>query len=381
MKRLFVALLALLATATLSAQKVLPTTIDIASWEAGVSTAGHIQGIAVDTQRGYIYVSFTTLLVKLDMEGNILGSVTGLLGHLGCLDFNEEDGRIYGSLEYKNDAIGRHILKQEGVTKEVEDRFYIAIFDGEKITRKGMNAERDEVMTTVHLGTVLADYKATVPTEKGRNTPHRWGCSGIDGVSFGPSFNGKGGNMLTVAYGIYGDRDRSDNDYQVLLQYDTRKWNRYESALSQDNAHTNGPVKPNGRYFVYTGNTRYGVQNLEYDKNRNLWFLAVYKGKKPQFANYSLFVVDGTVKASKGTLLGCEYQHKGNLLHLAEMGHIDPRNPEIRGWHEKLGVFGICALGNDLFYLASGKKNPQGQTATLRLVRFIGSDKAWEEVR
>ena len=61
----------------------------------------HIQGIAVDQKKGYIYYSFTTKLIKSTLDGQIVGSVEGLTGHLGCIDFNEADGRVYGSLEYE----------------------------------------------------------------------------------------------------------------------------------------------------------------------------------------------------------------------------------------------------------------------------------------
>ena len=73
----------------------------------------HVQGIAVDLERGYIYFSFTTKLLKMDLAGNLIGSVDGLTGHLGCLTMNPADGRVYGSLEYKDDAIGKGILIAE----------------------------------------------------------------------------------------------------------------------------------------------------------------------------------------------------------------------------------------------------------------------------
>ena len=38
----------------------------------------HVQGIAVDLDRGYMYFSFTTTLLKTDMQGNLLGSVEGM---------------------------------------------------------------------------------------------------------------------------------------------------------------------------------------------------------------------------------------------------------------------------------------------------------------
>ena len=107
---------------------------------SGYFKGGHCQGIAVDTKREYIYYSFTTELVKTDLQGNLIGSVTGLLGHLGCIDFNDADGRVYGSLEYKDDAIGKGILKNLGSSAEIENAFYIAVFDVDKIDRVGMDA-------------------------------------------------------------------------------------------------------------------------------------------------------------------------------------------------------------------------------------------------
>ena len=54
----------------------------------------HCQGLAVDEKNGYVYYSFTTLLVKTDLEGNLIGTVDGLIGHLGCIAYNAEDGRV-----------------------------------------------------------------------------------------------------------------------------------------------------------------------------------------------------------------------------------------------------------------------------------------------
>ncbi len=376
MKKLFALMLALvMGGASLSAQTIAPKDMPRSIY-GGLWRAGHVQGIALDTEHKHVYYSFTTMLVKTDLKGNVIGTVTGLLGHLGCIDFNDEDGRLYGSLEYKNDAIGKGIMRQEKSNKTLQDGFYIAIFDVEKITREGMSAEKDGIMTSVFLPTVLADYKASVPTAKGKDTPHRFGCSGIDGVSFGPAFGKSDGrNYLTVAYGIYRDKERSDNDYQVLLQYDTRNWSKYEAPLSQDNMHRHGPAKPASYYFVYTGNTSYGVQNLEYDPQTNLWFMAVYKGKKEQFANFSTFVVDGSKAPRKEWLQGVEYLKKGKVLSLLERGDRDPKNPEIRGWHDNIGAKGLCAIGDGYFYAAHGKKSPQGQDGDARLYRFVGGEK------
>lgn len=243
----------------------------------------HVQGVVVDTKRGYAYFSFTTSLVKTNLKGELIGSVDGFIGHLGCLDINPEDGRIYASLEYKNDQIGKGILKGLGdETKEQnkESSFYIAIFDGDKITRPGMSAEKDNIIHTVYLKEVADDYKATV-RNKGKQVEHRYGCSGIDGIAFGPQFGQKRGkNFLNLAYGVYGDTSRTDNDYQVLLQYDPDNLRQYERPLSQTGFNKTGPDRPLNKYFLYTGNTSYGIQNLEYDPGTGYWLAAVYAGKK-----------------------------------------------------------------------------------------------------
>ena len=373
MKRLFVIILLLAAgIGMLTAQtpiEQLPKQICSGEWKAG-----HVQGLAVDTKREYIYFSFTTMLVKMDMQGNVVGTVTGLLGHLGCIEFNAAAGRIYGSLEYKDDSIGRGILKQEKSNKKFDTAFYVAIFDVDKITRQGMSAEKDGIMTTVYLPTVVEDFKAKVECG-GKTLEHRFGCSGFDGITFGPKFGKSDGKYyLTIAYGIYGDANRSDNDHQVLLQYDASNWTKYEQPLSQDNMHQLGPKKPAGRYFVYTGNRNWGVQNMEYDKSRNFWFLATYETKKSDFAGFSLMTIDGNIAPKKQTLKGVDYCKSGNLLTLSGRGMTDANHHSIRGWHFDKSSTGIHALGDNYFYISHRKRNKPYQSCTATLYKFVGKE-------
>ncbi len=332
----------------------------------GPFKAGHCQGIAVDEQRGHIYYSFTTMLLKTDRQGKVLGSVTGLLGHLGCLTFNEADGRVYGSLEYKMDEIGRGILEREGVQRQLPNAWYIAIFDGSQINRKGM--DYSEVMTAVYLPTVVDDYEATV---EGR--AQRYGCSGIDGVSFGPAFGSADGQRyLTCAYGIRGDTTRTDNDYQVLLQYDITDWKTgYEQLLGQDSLHQSGPAQPNGKYFAYTGNTNWGVQNLVYDVRHNWWMLFVYPGKKSSFTNHSLYVVDGTVTPQEALLKGMPHAEKGKALTLLMQGLYDERTG-IYGWESTHGALGATALSDGTFYLVHPTQSQEGEGAELHRYEWTG---------
>ena len=366
MKRILTTLfLGLAAILAVSAQTRYPKEIYSGAWNAG-----HVQGITIDRD-GYLYFSFTDVIVKTDLQGRLIGTVTGLLGHLGCLDYNEEDGLIYGSLEYKDDVIGQNILKRNQSDLKYSNTFYIAIIDGSKIVRENMDALKDGIVRCVNLPSVVSDYEAFVEVG-GKALEHRLGCSGIDGVSFGPAFGKKGGKTyLTVAYGVYGDNDRPDNDYQVLLQYDVRKWGKkYAKPLEVGNMHKDGPAKPKRVFYAFTGNTTWGVQNLEYDPATGYWLLCCYKGKKPQYPNYTLFAVDGSAKPVRQALQGVPYINRGLVVPLAEAGK---EKDGIRGWRFKYGSTGIHSLGNGLFYISENSKNADGlQQTTLRLYRWTG---------
>lgn len=348
-------------------KRKLPLSVDGGKWNTG-----HVQGITLDTAGKYVYYSFTTVLVKTDLDGKLIGTVEGLLGHLGCIDFNDADGRVYGSLELKHDAIGKGIMKNTGVDIAEEDAFYIAVFDVDKINRVGMNAERDGVMTAVYLGEVAGDYNAT--DENG--LPHRYGCSGIDGTAFGPPFGQPKGSpeMLYIAYGIYGEPEREDNDHQVLLCYDWRGFRNYAMPLIQGHPHHSGPA-PDAKYFLYTGNTTWGIQNLEYDAFTGDWLASVYVGKKPQFPNYPMFVIDGSKPPCEGELKG-RGGERGLLLTLKEEGAL----------HEQSGVWGISfnkgqtgmySFGDGLFYISHNGRTPEPErlhTCVIKLYRRLPGD-------
>jgi hypothetical protein len=330
---------------------------------SGKQGALHVQGVAVDKANGYVYFSFTDKLIKMDLTGKLIGSVTGFVGHLGDLDFSE-DGKIYGSLEYKNDAIGKGIKKELGIQNNNEDGFYIAIFDVARIVRQNMNAEKEDLLRTVYIREAINDYAAKVK-EGNQERPHRFSCSGIDGVTFAPSpgSSGDAKKYLYVAYGIYGDTARSDNDYQVILQYDVSDWGKYAQKLSQDKLHHSGPKKPLEKYFVKTGNTRYGIQNLAYDPYTGNLFAAVYRGSKAQFPNYDLFVIDGKKKPVKNYITTDGQIIKVKTLSLLQAGPKDPTSG-IRGWFFQWGATGLCPLGDGLFYISHNNKAKDGQQQT-----------------
>ena len=336
----------------------------------------HIQGIGIDAKREYIYYSFTTVLVKANLKGEIIGTVTGVYGHLGCLAYCPAENRVYASLEFKNDAIGKMVQKNTNAGEYPEESFHIAIFDCEKIDRANMDAFGDGVMVTVRLHTVADDYTAKVGSG-GNAIRHRYGCSGIDGISFGPDFGSKGGkHYLCVAYGIYSDAARRDNDHQVILQYDISGWPEYESSGGLGKR---GVEAPRGKYFVYTGNTKWGIQNLEYDPHTHRWLAAVYRGSKRTFPNYTLFSIDGGAEPELGFLRGVG--ETGSVLALSKDGLFDEKSG-IYGYEcydagsgkdeNSVCTTGMASLGDGRFYISHAGRGKEGSFSNIYLCRWTG---------
>ncbi len=359
------ALLACAVLATASAAVAAPPAPLPLTQNGGTWKSGHVQGIAVDVKGGFVYYSFTHLLAKYDFKGDLVGTLVGWTGHLGDLDFNPADGKVYGSLEYKEDKA-----------------FYIAVIDVAHLDRVGVEASKTDLFRTVYLPEVVKDYTADMngdgkfDGDVAETPDHRYGCSGIDGVGFGPAFGHTDGpRYLTVAYGIYGNTQRTDNDHQVLLQYDVSDWGRYASPLTEAAPHHSGPAAVNGKYFVRTGNTRFGVQTLAYDEAQQRWFMGVYQGGKAAFPNYLMFAVDARQKPVTNDLVGVpgpggKGWEQGQVIALADDGLKDPATG-VRGWNQKADV-GFQPVGGGLVYLSVNSKVGDKQTADLTLSRWTG---------
>ncbi len=318
---------------------------------------GHCQGVAVDEANGFVYYSFTTALVKTDMQGNLLGSVVGMLGHLGCIEFHE--GRIYGSLEYKQDSIGQGVLANAGSDAVLEEAFYIAIFDGADIVDVDMDAA--DVMKTVYMPEVMADY-----------TAGNYGCSGIDGVTFGPIPGSDDPTLyLYAAYGLYQDNERADNDHQVLLCYDISDWDALALPLDESAMHKSGPNAPLHKYFILTGNTNWGVQNLEYDSYTNTFMLATYGGSKPGFPTNAFFMADASIPAT--------LESGRETLSLAPIG--ESHESGVYSWNFPYGSYGLHAFGDGTYYIAMRESVDSGERARIQTFQWNGEKVAMKRVR
>lgn len=289
----------------------------------------HVQGIAYDKQEKCFYCSFTTAFLKVGTDGSILGSIDDIHGHLGAMTFDPETRTVYASLECKDDEIGRGISRGMGVEAYARDesRFYIAEIDVDSMT-----------MTTHELPIVREDYLGG-----------RFACSGIDGVTLAPAFGRRSRaarRYLYVAYGVYGDTTRTDNDHNVLLCYHPGKYD-----------------KPVRRYFVRTGNTMYGAQNLCYDEDSGKMLMAVYRGRKKEFHNYSMFMLDMDQKPFKARLDGVPYW-RGKVWQLGRFTGSD----------FPLGSTGICSLGGGYFYIGVHGRKDGREFCDFKLYRLTGAE-------
>ena len=284
----------------------------------------HIQGLALDKSEKCLYSSFTTTFLKSSLEGQTLGSITGINGHLGAMTFDEKADKVYASLEIKNDAIGRSIADVLGKERHSDTAagFYVAEIDVTKVN--GIDVPFEETVSLHRLDGVVKDYRDSVEVD-GKLLAHRYGCSGIDGIAIAPESGSRSSKKyLYVAYGIYGDTTRQDNDYNILLCFDF-------DDLS----------KPLHKYFVKTGNTTYGVQNMCYDKDSNRLYLAVYKGKKEEYPNYSLFALDMNQKPFMGKLEGVPYEEgEVEQLTVSEASHFP------------YGSTGLYSFGDGRWYVS-----------------------------
>ncbi len=324
----------------------------------------HVQGVAVDTAARCFYLSFTTSLVKCDYKGNVLASIDSINGHLGALCFDAVSRRLFATLEHKDDEIGQGIAAGLGTQAYSREgsRFYIAVCD----------ASLEGGLSLYEVSEARKDYKV------------RYGCSGIDGITIAPKIGAKPGKpCLYVAYGVYGDVSRTDNDHQILLEYRLDQFGGKAGCRGGAKAGArdgDGAVERSGaaapkaaaKYFVYTGNTTYGVQNLSYDANTGCIFMAAYAGKKPEFPNYSLFAVRVEQKPVKKVLPGLEAEGKHPTLELWQQGLLSSVKG-IRGWRFADAATGICALGGGDWYVATPKRLlGKSQSATVQRLRWKG---------
>ena len=178
---------------------------------------------------------------------------------------------------------------------------------------------------------------------------------------------------LAVCDPVYGDNGRGDNDFQVLFRYDHALswWDTVARPLDQNAMHRSG-ARAEHTLFLYTGNTEWGVQNLEYDGFTGDWYLAVYPGKKPGFPNYSMFVMDGARRAEPSV-----HPVTGEPIERVYLKEAGAGENGEWGSYFTFGSTGMYAFGDGTWYFSQDGCDPErGHYTDLRLYRAADGEEA-----
>lgn len=283
---------------------------------------GHLQGMCVDDDLRYMYVSYTNGIGKIDMAtGKVAGYLTGFDGglHIGCLAYY--DGYIYGSFEAQ--ATHKFYIIQ------VDESQFWGVMDTRE---KWLDAVRVILLyePTVDARDLMGDTWDNGDDIAGRNEEvgHRYSNAGIDGVTFG-TYPGEFGKenadvYMFVSYGTYwftnGDTklsNRLDDEHIILQAYNTKDFlneqnqSQYLLELAYTDTTTpdqNGVSNARSIYyaddsilhakkamFVFVGNTRWGCQQIEYDRTTgDIWLSTYGASDGSPVAGTNWHVIDGS---------------------------------------------------------------------------------------
>ncbi len=336
----------------------------------------HVQGMAMDRVGGYLYYTFTDILVKTDLEGNVIGTVTGYMGHMGDCSFNDMDGRLYATLQISPNNWG-----WEGS----DEGWYVAIVDVDKITSVGMSYDAEGLMKVVEMSNIYQ----TATAELSNGQIGKYGVTGLDGCAFGPKFGTSSGEQyLTIAGSVGENLERTDNDYQVMWQYDVSDW--WES-VAKPLSLTSLPrttITADGEYFLLTGNGHYGIQDVCYDDYTKQWYFVTYGITRPEFYEWGYcFVVSAETQPQMEALKGQPTETQGLTLKTVEGGN---EHTVTSGIHAGSTVYsygfyqactGIVGLGDGYFYVCiAGPSGVEGQYGDVWKYRWTGEGVGFERI-
>jgi hypothetical protein len=209
----------------------------------------HMQGFS--SGNGHMFWSFTNSLIKTTLDSVVRCQVQLRGGHLGDIDYH--NGKIYGS--FMLDALPGHAW---------------ADWSGYKL----MVFDEYDLRTLDVINLDICDYYKSITC-----TPEDTrGFQGIDGVTIAPD-PVTGEDKIFIACALFTGEKYSN---QIILQFDMT--GKYETE-----------------YHIPTGNTVYGIQNLDYDAdNKEFWF-TTYGSSQPYQAKYVLYCVSGDFKEIRRT--------------------------------------------------------------------------------
>lgn len=253
------------------------------------------------------------------------------------------------------------------------------IFDCEKIDK--LNMKFEDVCTCVYVGAPILelakengyDAEGNALSDEWLSLSGKYGVNNsIDSCTFGPKFGvNDGKTYLTMGLGAPGQSekvsvggvemsaaDRADNDYQVIVQFDTSDWEKYAVPFAQISDAT-GPENFDGIYFFYYGAHDYSAQNLCYDRYTNTYIMSTYAlleaRQSAGFKNNCVYFIDATEAEEKsltgngvetGLVLGAKYgiaDGKGAVGYAFNELQVSPS-------------VGIVSMHDGKLYIASSKR-------------------------
>ncbi len=291
-------------------------------YDSSLSDSGdpyHLQGLCVDDELKYMYLS-ADQIVKVDMEtGKVVGTLDGFSTVSGIAAMN---GMHLGSLEYHDGWIYTAVI-----AGNPHGKLMILAIEASKIDRIGMQVNDIEgsvraVLMKDHMNdycdpvdeTIFTGWKGPGNFTMSDREGHRFGCGGADGITIGTYPGDTSGKQYVIAsYGIYANDEnsiRQDNEYTILKFYALDDiWNSDKTPTSHnivfhkdDNTvadyGVNEALTAEKTLFLYTGNINWGPQNISYEPDTGDIVLYCYEptdfkddfNKVPRI----MFVVDGS---------------------------------------------------------------------------------------
>ena len=224
----------------------------------------HMQGFTTDGK--HMYWSFTDSLVKTTKSGTVLVQVRVPAGHLGDIDYY--NGKIYGTV------LGNSL---KGLPFGIWTAFDVNVYDADTLA----------LVKTIRLDDCFGMYER-----------REHGFNGVDGITVIPESESSPAKMM-VASALF---DGEEYDSQMLLEYSL------DGELLD-------------KHFIKTGNTVFGIQNLDRDPETGNYWFSTYGGDR------------------------YDYQNK-NFLFCASPDF------ELIGEYYLCTPYGVHCLGGDKFYLS-----------------------------
>ena len=200
----------------------------------------HMQGFTSDGK--HMYWSFTDTVVKTTLKGTVRRCVPVSGGHLGDIDYFE--GKLYAS--FMGDALPGHAWNDW-------TSFKICVFDADTL----------ELEKMINLD--ICDYYKSL---KGTDADTR-GFQGVDGVAFGKIPGTEEWRMFVACALDTGEKYENN----ILLRFTID--GVYETE-----------------YPIKTGNTVFGIQNLDYDATTGEFWFSTYGGGEPFMPKETLYKTD-----------------------------------------------------------------------------------------